>query len=275
MKKLIILFCLIGMFSCQEEVFLELETIEPIPVIEGVWTDSGTLNFVKITKSKDFYDKEPNEVIEDAVVVIRNLSTGFNIPFRFSNQANRYFPFFNVGGTIGDKYQLSVTWNDNEYVSEGILLEPPVLDSITYEFREERIFREEGYYLTLYGKIPFIEDNNYRVRIIKNDTLMNNRSDYLLFDDTFGTSILDNGFELNGFPFQANDRIRLELYRLNKDAFDYINQLVSLLFNDGGLFSPPPQNPQSNIRKVYGEQEAIGYFMVSPVLSETVIIEPD
>jgi hypothetical protein len=275
MKKILILFCAFGLLSCQEEVYLELETVEPIPVIEGVWTDLGTLNFVRISKSKDFYDEDPNEIIDDAVVVIKNLSSGFNIPFRFSNQANRYFPFFNIGGTIGDTYQLSVTWNGNEYVSEGKLLEPPLLDSITYEYKDERAFREAGYYLTLFGKIPFSENNNYRVRIIKNDTLMNNRNDYLLFDETFGTSILDNGFELSGFPCKANDRVRLELYRLNKDAFDYINQLVSLLFNDGGLFSPPPQNPQSNIRLVYGKQKAMGYFMVSPVLSETLTIEPD
>jgi len=275
MRKIFILFCTIGLFSCQEEVFLDLNTVEPAPVIEGVWTDAGALNFVRITKSKDFYNEDPNEVIEDAEVVIKNLATGVNIPFRFSNQANRYFPFFNFGGTIGDTYQLSVKWNGNEYVSKGTLLEPPVLDSITYEYKDERLFREAGYYLTLYGKIPFNENNFYRVRIIKNDTLMNNRNDYLLFDDTFGTSILDNGFELSGFPFKANDRVRLELYRLNKDAYDYVNQLVSLLFNDGGLFSPPPQNPQSNIIMVYGRQEALGYFMVSPVLSETVTIEPD
>jgi len=275
MRKIFILFCTIGLFSCQEEVFLDLNTVEPAPVIEGVWTDAGALNFVRITKSKDFYNEDPNEVIEDAEVVIKNLATGVNIPFRFSNQANRYFPFFNLGGTIGDTYQLSVKWNGNEYVSKGTLLEPPVLDSITYEYKDERLFREAGYYLTLYGKIPFNENNFYRVRIIKNDTLMNNRNDYLLFDDTFGTSILDNGFELSGFPFKANDRVRLELYRLNKDAYDYVNQLVSLLFNDGGLFSPPPQNPQSNIIMVYGRQEALGYFMVSPVLSETVTIEPD
>jgi hypothetical protein len=275
MKRIFILLVVLALYSCQEEVFLELKTIEPIPAIEGVWTDAGTLNFVKITSSKDFYDEEPNEVIDDAVVVIKNLSTGLNIPFRFSDQAKRYFPFGNIGGTIGDEYQLSVKWGNNEYVSEGMLLEPPILDSITYEFKEERLFRQEGYYVTIFGKIPFSENNNYRVRIIKNDTLMNSRNDYLLFDDTFGTSILDNGFELTGFPFKANDRIRLELYRLNQDAFDYMNQLVNLLFNDGGLFSPPPQNPETNIRKIGGDGKVLGYFLVSPVLSETITIEPD
>jgi hypothetical protein len=67
----------------------------------------------------------------------------------------------------------------------------------------------------------------------------------------------------------------MELYRLNKDAFVYLNQLVNLLFNDGGLFSPPPQNPTSNIRVVSGKGEVLGYFVVSPVLTRTVTIVPD
>jgi hypothetical protein len=62
------------------------------------------------------------------------------------------------------------------------------------------------------------------------------------------------------------------LYRLNKDVFDYLSQLVNLLFNDGGLFSPPPQNPKSNIRVVKGDSQVLGFFAVSPVLSRTVII---
>ncbi|RZS97202.1 DUF4249 domain-containing protein [Cecembia calidifontis] len=274
-NQIFVFFLTLLLFSCQEEVFLELRTVEPMPVIEAVWTDVGTMNFVKISKSRDFYEEEPNELIKDAIVFIQNLNTGLVIPFRYAEQANRYIPLNNVGGRKGDRYRLTVRWEDNEYQSEGVLLQPPRLDSIRYEFKDSRLFREEGYYITLYGDIPFTEDNNYRIRIVRNDTLLNNRNDYLLFDDTFGTSILNNGFELAGFPFRANDRVRLELFRLNRDAFDYLNQLVSLLFNDGGLFSPPPQNPTSNIRLVKGDKEALGYFKVSPVLIETVFIDPD
>jgi hypothetical protein len=95
-----------------------------------------------------------------------------------------------------------------------------------------------------------------------------------LFDDTFGLQVFEKGLEL-GYAFQKNDRVRLELYRLNKDAFVYLSQLVNLLFNDGGLFSPPPQNPTSNIRVVSGKGEVLGYFAVSPLLSRTVVIAPD
>ncbi|WP_373522649.1 DUF4249 family protein [Aquiflexum sp.] len=269
-------FTLFGLLliSCQEEIVLDLKTVDPTPAIEGIWTNNGSMNQVKILYSKDYYDQELNPIIEDAVVSITNLNTDRVIPFIFSKQAKRYLPVNNLGGVIGDRYQLNVKIGENEYVSEGTMLPPPILDSIKYEFKERRFFREEGYYLTVFGKIPFETENNYRIRIIQNDTLKNSRFDYLLFDDSFGTSILDNGFELSGFPFAANDRIRLELYRLNTDAFNYLTQLVDLLFNDGGLFSPPPQNPKSNIKIKSGNGEVLGYFLVSPYLNEVVEIVP-
>lgn len=262
-------------FSCQEEVVLPLKNTAPIPVIEAIWTDNPSINQVRISYSKDYYDTASFTVEENAQVSIRNARTGAEVNFRFNKESKKYVAERNVSGTLGETYELNVRIGENEYNSLGTILFPPLLDSITYNFREERIFREEGYYLTVYGKIPFTEDNNYRIRMVKNDTLLNSRFDYLLFDDTFGTNILDNGFELNGFPFKENDKIRLELYRLNQDAFDFINQLVALLFNDGGLFSPPPQNPTSNIKVKSGRGQVLGYFMASPFLSETVVIAPE
>lgn len=270
MKNLTYILFLILFASCQEEVVLDLGTLEPIPVIEAIWTDNNAINQVKITLSKDYYQEGDNEVVKDALVSITNLGTGAKVNFFYSPATNKYLAQNGITGKVGQQYELNVKMGDKEFVSQGTILEPPVLDSVVVEFQEERLFREEGYYLTVYGKIPFTEDNNYRIRIIENDTLKNSRLDYLLFDDSFGTSILDNGFEISGFSFKANDKIRLELFRLNQGAFDYLNQLVSLLFNDGGLFSPPPQNPQSNIRLRNGEGMVLGYFMTSPLLSETV-----
>ena len=108
--------------------------------------------------------------------------------------------------------------------------------------------------------------------MIENDTLKNQRDDYLLFDDTFGLNFFEEGLEL-GYAFEENDKVRLELFRLNRDAFDYLSQLVNLLYNDGGLFSPPPQNPTTNIKVVQGDPEVLGYFVVTPVLSKTVVIQ--
>jgi hypothetical protein len=274
MKRLY--WILLGVFSwsCQEEVELPLGTrSELIPTIEAYWTDQGAFNEVKITLSKDYYDSTEVEVISEAEVFITIPGTDKVIPFGFLGGTNSYRPINPLEkAVIGETYQLTVRWHENVYVSEGVMLEPPTVDSVTWKFEEERIFRDKGYYIKVYGKIPFEEDNNYRIRIIENDTLKNQREDYLLFDDTFGLAFFEEGLEL-GYSFKENDRVRLELFRLNRDAFDYLNQLVNLLFSDGGLFSPPPQNPESNIRVVSGPPEVLGYFMVTPVLSRSLLIQ--
>lgn len=274
MKRLAgILFALFS-WSCQEEVILPLgEKDELVPTIEAYWTDQSIYNEVKITLSKDYYDSSEVQVISDAEVFITIPGTDKVIPFTYLGGPNNYRALNpQEKAVIGETYRLNVKWRDNVYISEGVLLEPPIVDSVTWSFEEERLFRDEGYYIKVYGKIPFEEDNNYRIRVIENDTLKNQREDYLLFDDTFGLKFFEEGLEL-GYAFEENDRVRLELYRLNRDAFEYLNELVNLLFNDGGLFSPPPQNPDTNIRVVQGDPEVLGYFVVTPVLSRTVLIQ--
>lgn len=273
MKKYLFLFVLLVSMGCQEEVDLPLATIDgDIPVIEGNWTDIPNLNEIKIYLAQNYFDDSDATVIEDAEVIIRNLNSGEVIPFQFLSQFSIYKPLDpRRTARIGESYELVVRWNGNEYRGQGEMLEPPILDSLNYQFQEERIFRDEGYYIKAFGKIPFEEDNYYRIRVIENDTLKNDRDDYLLFDDTFGVEFFEEGLELN-YAFDEGDRVRLELFRMNKEVFDYFNQLVGLLFNDGGLFSPPPQNPDSNIQVIQGEGGVLGYFLVGPVLQESVQI---
>ncbi len=261
-------------WSCQEEVILPLGTkSEPIPTIEAYWTDQGSFNEVKITLSKDYYDSTDVVVITDAEVLITIPGTDKVVPFRYLGGTKSYKPTNPLEkAVVGETYRLNIRWRENVYVSEGVMLEPPIVDSVTWRFEEKRIFRDEGYYVKVYGKIPFKNDNNYRIRVIENDTLKNQREDYLLFDDTFGLAFFEAGLEL-GYTFQEKDRVRLELFRLNRDAYNYLNQLVNLLFSDGGLFSPPPQNPTSNIRVISGNPEVLGYFAVTPVLSRSLLIQ--
>lgn len=258
--------------SCQEEVFLDLDKKDArIPVIEGHWTDQGIYNDVKISLSKNYYDSLDQELVRDAEVFLKELSTGRKITFSYLNATRSYRPNPSERARVGETYQLNVSWKGQVFQSEGLMLEAPTVDSVTYVYQEKRLFRDEGYYVKVFGKIPFQDNNYYRIRVIENDTLKNQREDYLLFDDAFGLQVFEEGLEL-GYAFQKNDRVRMELYRLNKDAFDYLSQLVNLLFNDGGLFSPPPQNPESNIRVVKGDSQVLGYFVVSPVLTRTVVL---
>lgn len=263
-------------FSCQEEVNLPLATVDgDVPIIEATWTDSQYYNEINISLARNYYDPVETKVVSDAQVYISIPGKSREIPFAFNDKTQSYLPLYSEDvAEVGETYQLHVMWNSNEFKSTGTLLAPPIVDSVTYEYQEDRIFRDEGYYIKVYGEIPFEENNYYRIKVIENDTLKNDRDDYLLFDDTFGLQFFEEGLELN-YSFDAGDKIRLELYRMNEEAYDYLSQLVNLLFNDGGLFSPPPQNPDSNIKVESGDSEVLGYFNVTPVLIRTILINEE
>ncbi|MFC5623205.1 DUF4249 family protein [Algoriphagus winogradskyi] len=276
MKRFWILILAIAAFSCQEEVFLPLATIDgDVPVIEATWTDNSYYNEVRVSLAEDYFDTLETQVISDAEVFISEEGSARKIPFAYNVYSNSYLPL-NSGekAEVGEKYQLTVRWNNNVFTSSGTLLAPPTVDSVTYEYQEERLFRDEGYYIKVYGEIPFETDNYYRIRVIENDTLKNNRDDYLLFDDTFGLKFFEEGLELN-YSFDEGDKIRLELFRMNDSSYEYLTQLVNLLYNDGGLFSPPPQNPASNILVESGDSEVLGFFNVASVLTRTITIEDE
>lgn len=274
MKRFLIVILALSAFSCQEEVSLPLATIDgEVPIIEATWTDNQYYNEIKISLARDYFDPVETNVVTDARVVISIPGKSRVIPFVYNGSSKSYLPLYSGDvAEVGEIYELQVLWNDNEFRSTGTLLAPPTVDSVTYEYQEDRLFRDEGYYIKVYGEIPFEDDNYYRIKVIENDTLKNDRDDYLLFDDTFGLKFFEEGLELN-YPFDAGDKVRLELYRMNEGAYDYLTQLVNLLFNDGGLFSPPPQNPDSNIRVESGDSDVFGYFNVTPILSRTIYIE--
>jgi len=274
MKKYWFWILAIMLFSCQEEVELPLANLDQkVPVIEANWTDQRSYNEVRVSLAKPYFESGARDVIADAEVVIREIGSSKVIRFGFRPDSFSYRPLnSNEIAKIGKTYQLEVKWKEHVFQSEGTMLEPPILDSLTYEFVEKKPFRDEGYYIKVFGKIPFQNDNNYRIRVIENDTLKNGRNDYLLFDDTFGLNFFEEGLQLN-YAFDAGDVVSLELYRLNGEMYDYFTQLVNLLFSDGGLFSPPPQNPNTNIKLVKGKSDVLGFFLVSPVLRETVKIE--
>jgi uncharacterized protein YkuJ len=262
------------LISCQEEVELPLASLsQNVPVIEANWTDQRAYNEVRISFPQSYYERGSRKIISDAEVLIREVGSSKVIRFGYRSGSFSYKAFnSNEIAKIGKTYRLEVKWQGKVFVGEGTMLEPPILDSLTYEYVKKKPFRNEGYYIKVFGKIPFQNDNNYRIRVIENDTLKNGRNDYLLFDDTFGLNFFEEGLQLN-YAFDAGDMVSLELYRLNGEMYDYFTQLVNLLFSDGGLFSPPPQNPRSNIRVVQGKSDVLGFFLVSPVLRRTVKIE--
>ncbi len=78
--------------------------------------------------------------------------------------------------------------------------------------------------------------------------------------------------EINGleapFEYFLGDTARVSIYSLTRQSYLFYFDLVNVLQNDGGMFSPPAANPRTNL-----SNGALGLFQVSAIVSGETIIE--
>lgn len=273
---------LIVVFSaCQEVIDIELPNDDPQLVIEGslmYWKEEPQKNNITVTVSTtgNYYDEDTFNPVTDATLEITDELTGTSYTLNpIENEAGVYRST-EVPMDSGRTYTLHVAYDDQEYEASGTLLPVARVDSFTYRYQPQRTFLEEGYYLYFSGNTPKERGTNYyRFTIQKNDSLYNDPEDYLIQSDEFLRSRIDT-LQLANYAFETGDTVKIEMFSLNKDVYEYYNELLELLFNDGGLFSSPPRNPTSNIRNLTEPaRPPLGFFQVSTAFGGTVIIEEE
>lgn len=255
--------------SCQEVVELELPPEAPRLVVEAELNDTPGPHRVRLSLTADYFSDGPLPPVTDALVIISDLSGQQDT---LEQVAEGLYVTQNLQGIIGHTYTLTIQWNGNLYQSTGTLLEEAVIDSLAYRYFPANPIFEEGYYIFFFGRVPPGRTNYFRFKVYENDSLYNDRSDLLIQDDEFLPDTLEN--IRFGYPFDPGDTVKIEMYTLNQDMYQYYQELLTLLYNDGGLFSPPPQNPTSNITNLTNPEEPpLGFFQVASLTSGTIVID--
>lgn len=271
-RSIVLLLLVFMSFSCRELTELDLPEQEPRLVIEGELTDGAGPHTVRLTLTQDYFSQAPPPVVEDAQVFISD-DEGNREQLQYLG--NGYYQTQSLEGILGHTYMLQVEWQGQTYAASGTLLPKASVDSLSVAYYDAiPPVLDAGYYLTFYGRIPPEAADYYRVKVYENDSLYNDRTDLLVPDSRF---VPDRIVEQLAYPFEVGDTVRLELYSLNADMYDYYVELRSLLFNDGGLFSPPPRNPTSNIVNITNpEQPPLGFFQVASFdTGEVIIVETE
>lgn len=276
---LLLLLLPVLLFGCQEIVELDLPNTDPKVVIEGeltYWELQPEKNGARISVSTSgsFYDENAYNPVLDASVQIEDLTHAqiYDLPTIEDEPGiyrNDHIPL-----DLGNTYRLTIDYQGNLYTSEGTILPVAELDSFSYKYRPNTPLLEPGYYFFFSGRTPKERGiNYYRFKIYENDSLYNEPEDYLIQSDEFLRAQIDT-LQLANYSFDLTDTVRIEMYSLNKDVYEYYNQLTELLFNDGGLFSSPPRNPDSNIINTTNPDDPpLGFFQVSSALGGGDVVE--
>lgn len=278
-KILSLFFAVLLSWSCQEIIDLELNEGDPKIVIEGKIVNDNAIQKIRVSESLNYYDTGRMSPVLNADISLLDENDNLISSFIYNPQDSSYQTYDSLSLDIGSEYKIQIAINNELLEAKGRILENPTLDSIYYlsdkemEALGQPVFGE-GYFLFVNGRLNNEGVEYFKLDVTVNDTLRNSRgalSNSVLTSEFFGK-------EFRALPvpgsFEEEDTVDLELYTLNEDVYQYYVEFINLLFNDGGVFSPPPVNPDSNIKNITNpENKPLGFIQFSSVQRRSLIIK--
>lgn len=262
MKKLIALFAILLLMSCEDKVNVALDTANPKLVIDAniLWqkgTDGSTQK-IKLTTTTDYYSNVV-PTVSGAVVYITNST---NTVFNFIETPNTgEYVCTNFVPVINESYTLTVQYAGQTYTSTEKLLATPTIDNIQQTTVQG--FGGDIIQVKFFYQDNGSEDNNYLVGV-KNSTKA--IPEYGVIKDEFF-----QGNQMFGFysddKLKAGDQLLFSLEGISLRYFNYMNQLLNIAGSGGGSpFSTPPATLRGNIINQTNENEyPLGYFHLSEI----------
>ena len=278
MKNIIVILALISsitLMSCEETIKLDLKQINPKVVIEGMITDQPNMQYVKLTRSANFYADGETPRITNGTVTVKddqdNTYVFVHNPENKQGLDGVYFPETPFTGVVGRTYFLTVLVDDQKFEAQDKLNPVTNVDSVTFKLDEDekKDPKKAGKYysMLIYAKEPKPSVDYYLFKFYRNDTLVfDDESDVYFSDDA---NIAENIDGIEGAShFGIGDTASVQFYSLDHDAFIYYNDLANLLQNAGGIFGSPPANSRTNLTN-----GALGFFQVSAVSSASAVLK--
>lgn len=279
----------LAIYSCTEAYDVDFKSYEPKLVVDAQLLDIDTIHYIRLTLSKasfqvyqewdgksDFYPIEKFESVIDAhLQVIENSEDTFifvnkniNIENNEKTKENGYYRSNDLKIKAGNTYTLKINWQNKEYTSSCYVNQVPKIDTVTFELKDAPSIGKDKF------KIPYLwfKDNpatkDYYLFITNN--VGNAVWSRAILDDEFlapeiqgidvfkGESIL---YWRNAYPDDHfGGGVRIEMHSISKEVYEYYKALIGQFRNDGGVYTPSPASPPSNI-----SNGALGFFRVSTV----------
>lgn len=271
MKNLIyIIASLIIFSSCEETIILDTDQGEQKTIIEAVVTDLPDRQYVRLTTTADFYSEVENPAIGNAEV---SVTDGHGTVHHYSESAEQpgyYYPDIDYEGEVNVEYSLNINVDGKVFTASDVLLPVTTIDSLTVRLDVDEMDdpEDEGMFYSplLYAKEPQDEENYYLWKFYRNDEIHNDDgADITMSNDVaIGENI--DGIEAP-FYYAEGDVARVEMISLTRDCFVFYSDFANLVFSDGGIFTPQPANPRSNITG-----GALGVFQVSSIAVDEIVM---
>lgn len=273
--------------ACEDEIDVELDEGASQLVVDAFLTNDSSVQSLKMSKTAPYFLNEATEGVDGLNPVVYG-PNGQQFVFQSAGKGNyTYDPKINGAlDSIGFRYRLEFNYKDQLFTATSLLNPVPPVDSMTYAFEEEELGAEEGYYSQFWARDFAGTKDFYWIRAFKNGTELreDDPASLILSEDAaFGGNGADGFIFIlplraaitdGDDPLAVGDVSSVELYSLNEEIFEFLDQLT-IQANNGGLFSTPPANIRSNIRDANGnlQDQVLGVFSLSAISSASIQIQ--
>jgi hypothetical protein len=278
-------------FSCQDVIDYQLPSATPQLTVDAWLTTKAGAQTIRLTLSADYFKNASTPAALGANVQVVD-NEGLTYTFTDADADGNYVWTPQSGesfGKLGNTYTLTVTYQGETYQAESEIRRVPAVDSIVYEKRKE-FGNPEGIYTEVYARDFAGSGDCYWLRGFKNGRFLNRVGNLTTAYDagfsaggnTDGINFIrpireginellpdaNNNTSFTTPPFKPNDEVKVELYSITLEAFDFWVQVREQLQN-GGLFAIPLANVNTNLvnQNANSKQKAIGFFCTSAVTS--------
>jgi hypothetical protein len=280
-----------GLYSCEMVINPDLESADPVFVVDAWITNAPAPQVVRLMKSQPYFDKSLPPGVTGASVMIQG-SDGSSYTFtEDAGEKGKYVWTPAPGITFGEagrEYTLTINAGGETLTSTTRMGSVPPIDSITFSFEPGNDLVAD-WYLAEFWAVDLPEfGNTYWIKSYQNDTLLNKPSELnLAYDAAFSKSGAFSGVTfiapirtgINPFdqdsrgnivsPFEVGDSVYVEVHSLSEASFTFLTQVAIQTDRTGGfaeLFATPLANVSTNITNVNSSgTKAVGFFNVASV----------
>lgn len=265
MKYIAAIIIIIFLGSCGGQQDLELNQLESSVVVEGWLSDIDTFQRVRLTYSQSFDDSGAIPYITDASVEIQVGTQRHSLNYADDGW---YVSETKFGGALNRTNRLWVTLNNGDIItslSEG-MKSAPTIDGIEFEsYERDSEENSNNIEVVYFPKATILDDgdqdNYYRFRLFRNDTLFALPEHMILVTDRFfNGNITTFENEFTGFEYSLGDSIVIELQEISQKAFDYLRLLKSQTTTVGTVSSVTPSPITGNLNYTGQSKKVLGYW---------------
>jgi hypothetical protein len=288
---------------CETTIHPELEQAEKIIVVDAWLNQKMERQTISVTRSQPYFDNSTPKKINNAEVVVHDLTSGEIFTFEEGDDAYYWEPTSTSFGVIGHQYRLTVSVDGETFEAFSRLGRVPSIDSIEFTFNKKDFLVNQDYFAAEFKALePAGVGDTYWIKAWKNGHYLNKPGELnMTYDASFtpGQSVdgqqfiipirrdFINPLDENPVkkdqmlpPYVPGDSVYVEIHSIDPMAYEFLFGVYFHITRPGGfaeLFSMPLANATTNILNLNKDSKTIaaGFFNVSAISGKGQRLTPE